>query len=508
MTIQKITAGANENDPLASTGAQVATAVNGLIDSTLTPASSFGALPNGAEAAAALSAHTKSISFDAGEYLVTNWSFSNSNVVIQGSSNGETVLANATTGRVLTFSGSVSNVTFKNITFKSNFVSAAENLFGLVTANGASLLNIRFENCRFAAPSQNINAVKLIAEGAARASGVYFDRCQFKDIGRMAVEIQNHTADTVVRYDNIHVRNCLIQNTGLNGTFGMGVSLSGYGSGCSVKNTKFANTLTVGIEGVGVSNSEFHYNEFTEQSRASNPLSFSNTRPMTGNSFVGNFSSSTINGSLVINNNSNAVFCHNRFGVSGSFTLNNSSNNDFRDCVFNTAGNYSVFITGTSNNNSFIHCNLNNVASTANFAVVRFDGASTVRNVFESCNLTRGTGGAFADQINGAAGNFLLKSMDANGVRINVQIAITLPDADTDISTQLAGVMLPVVIRLNGTLTATRTITLPNYNDGICVHNNSGQSVLLKAITGSTTPALVTGTRGIFIFDGANAQLY
>ncbi|MCZ2844916.1 MAG: hypothetical protein O2U61_00205, partial [Candidatus Bathyarchaeota archaeon] len=157
--------------------------------------------------------------------------------------------------------GIVKNLTFKNLKF-SNYSQSLLPSFDLFHFEEVCLKNILFQFCQFTAPKINSNAIKFINQNDCLTENISFSYCQFFDLGRMGIEIQNHNYyDLQIRYKNIRVTESTFTNLG-NLSFGMGISLSGYGNEFVAENNTFKGYSYAGIEIVGCSNNLINGNNF------------------------------------------------------------------------------------------------------------------------------------------------------------------------------------------------------------------------------------------------------
>lgn len=281
------------------------------------------------------------------------------------------------------------NITFRNLTIKS--VGETSSLYGVITINENSH-NLVFDNCRV--ESSCSNGVKILAEGGYVTKVVFRD-CLFTNIFRMGIEAQNHT-DTEYRYQDIVIMNCMFNNIGTSGSNGMGISLSGRGSNCIVRDNTFIECATIGIEGVGVCYSIFDNNLFVIESNKYKPFSFSNDRVMIKNKVTNN----TINDST--NHNTESIFRNMQQCRFENNDFSQASLRDVSDCVFmnnlyKSIGNYALYMEGNTSNNRFLYEVFDNSSSVNNYATIRIYTDNCVDNLFHHCRIKKGIGGATYD---------------------------------------------------------------------------------------------------------------
>ena len=425
-----------------------------------------------------------------------------------GAGQGETVITSPTK-EVLLFTGDAKEVTFKELSLVSTAVDANNSVYGIVRSLDHALKNIRFDSVTFNVPDANTNAVKIIVQTENTAEKIYFNRCNFENIGRMAIEFQNHVdiEDKTERYKNVEVTWCTFKNIGLSGDNGMGVSLSGYGTKCVVDHNTFDNCLQVAIEPVGVQDSSFSHNTFQNMTRECDPISASGARIMEGNKYVGNVCRDIANGRVNLYSQKNATVKDNLFKVNFMF-FRDITGSTIADNVVENTGVYSLYMEGYSTGNTIENTTLDNTQAVSNFSLIRFATEGTTGNVIRGVRISPDyKGGQTADQILGAAGNYVHDVKFLSGARHNSHYRTkSMPDADYDVSAIQEGVVIPAVLRLNGTLTDTRTVTMPEYTDGIMMYNTTTHD--LEVVSGSTlSKTLAVGESKTFFFDGTSSLL-
>ena len=99
----------------------------------------------------------------------------------------------------------VQDLAVYNLKF-SNYSKSSLNSFDLFYFEEVCLKNILFKFCQFTSPQINSNAIKFINQNNCSTENISFLNCQFFELGRMGIEIQNHnSSDTQIRYRNIKV---------------------------------------------------------------------------------------------------------------------------------------------------------------------------------------------------------------------------------------------------------------------------------------------------------------
>ena len=221
-----------------------------------------------------------------------NWSLSNARLVGEGV--GRTILRQIdharSDGSAMTIA-SCENVRIVDMTLHG------ANAFATLYSNGANTKNICFERVAFTSDAQSAldsswfsstNGVRWVAEGSARARGIAFIDCEFRACGRMGIEFQNHTIDTIVRYRDITIVRPVFSDIGgpnqSAGFFaGMGISLSGYGENITITQPSFDNVREICIELVGASRVKITDIRVRADTLGSGLIQATNNRPMHGN---------------------------------------------------------------------------------------------------------------------------------------------------------------------------------------------------------------------------------
>jgi hypothetical protein len=124
----------------------------------------------------------------------------------------------------------------------------------------------------------------VAADGIAGLAGLAIKDCWFEP-GRMGVEIQNHgDGARVYRYRNIVVEGTTVTKTAP--VNGMGISLSGWGDTCRIRNNRFVDCTGPGVEIVGADDATIEGNQFVGS--LGTPIAISNTRVVKGCRIVDN----------------------------------------------------------------------------------------------------------------------------------------------------------------------------------------------------------------------------
>ncbi|UJH91737.1 hypothetical protein LZ575_03375 [Antarcticibacterium sp. 1MA-6-2] len=187
---------------------------------------------------------------------------------------------------LLHFRGTTNNISFDNISFESTSNQTnADYGPGIVYFDG-SVENISIANCNFTCPGVASNALKFAAYQSSRSKNITIYKCNFYDIGRMAIETVNHHPDDILRITDIKVTECNFERLGLQSPFGMAVSLSGTGQNAIISNNVIFDANDIGIENVAWNNVLVENNTFSSERNVYDPISMN--RRAGGSKFMTN----------------------------------------------------------------------------------------------------------------------------------------------------------------------------------------------------------------------------
>ncbi|MRI00071.1 hypothetical protein GH721_05920 [Kriegella sp. EG-1] len=174
-------------------------------------------------------------------------------------------------------SGGITNLYMENITFSSSYKGTTNenNNPALFFVGATPVKNITFKEVSWTAPGGAINGFKSANESNYKTESVYFINNKWYDISRMAIELINHVDHSVSRYNDIKVEGGSVNNVGLGGTNGIGISFSGRGDYNSIKNVTFNNIPITAIENVGSWNTIYEGNIF--KTNVEKPILITNT---------------------------------------------------------------------------------------------------------------------------------------------------------------------------------------------------------------------------------------
>ncbi|MBM1107687.1 hypothetical protein JQC67_16135 [Aurantibacter crassamenti] len=174
-------------------------------------------------------------------------------------------------------SGGISNLYIENLTFSSSYSGTTNenNNPALFFVGATPIKNITFKDVSWTAPSGCITGFKSANETIYKSESIHFINNKWFDISQMAIEFINHVEPTVSRYNDIKVLGGSINNIGLHGTNGIGISFSGRGENNAVKNVIFNNIPVTAIENIGSWNTTYSGNVF--QTNVERPILITNT---------------------------------------------------------------------------------------------------------------------------------------------------------------------------------------------------------------------------------------
>lgn len=190
-----------------------------------------------------------------------------------------------------------------------------------------NLRNIKFSRIRIGVQDKKVsknNCISIVvdrspvaADGMAGVVGMLIKDCWFEP-GRMGVEIQNHgDGDRIYRYRDIIIEGTTIDKTPpLNG---MGVSLSGWGDQCQVRNSRFIDCAGPNVEIVGADNTTIENNSFV--GNVGTPIAISNTRVVKGCRILGNTVTGAPGVGLFVEAADGVVIARNDLSTSGAFVI-------------------------------------------------------------------------------------------------------------------------------------------------------------------------------------------
>ena len=290
------------------------------------------------------------------------------------------------------------NITFENIIFSLN--DSTVKYAALVFQQNA--YNINIVNCEFETKKSNGISIWCTLESGI-IEDVNIKNCSFKT-GRMGIECVNHINDDIRRYKNINIINNIYENFGLDSN-AMGISLSGYGENCSVKDNLFIHTnpKAIGIELIGCCDSTFDNNSFkgkfvyfsASNDRIMNNLTIINNKMTEQSSDVGSYFKNVIN----------SVLSNNTFGFTRIVSCKSLKmlNNNF----YSANGTALIF---DNSENCYSSGNLySTYYATSNTVTLSFYGKNCINNISNNDEFIRSAkkGGVYYNETVGATGNIV-----------------------------------------------------------------------------------------------------
>lgn len=463
-----------------------------------------------------------SIQIPYGKYLVnTVLILTNVNGIIFNAEEGTEIFTNINY-QIIEFRN-CSNLTFNNIKFSTYRPTGSTNTFGILYCNNADLKYIYFNSCRFTAPTASVNAVKFINEGAFITDTIDFYKCIFEQVGRMGIEMQNHNyTPPTVRYKNISARECQFINTGVSG-YGMGISVSGMGSGLTCENNVFDNYKYAGIEIVGCSNNIIANNKFTNPKTLSSAMNMSGQDRMYNTFIKGNIVEDADTDVSRFYNAENIVFENNVFNTQRYIAFRDSANVRWEGGFATTNNIYVIYIeslNSISKNYKFFNATLNKITGTSSlFSIIRTAGIDTIDVKLYNCILTKDSTGGYLSAINSAevptvynctqsASDTEVKILQSNSTALTTG-TLSNTTLEIDLSRNLFQNFTDITDAYVTPLVFTIVNSTPGYKASIYFRNNSTTARRISInnasafIIGNTMlPAGARGVLNIYCYGG------
>lgn len=297
-----------------------------------------------------------------------------------------------------------SGMGLKGIQFQTTKVDSSENFYGLVYTANSTINGLTIDACSFAAPSANVNGFKCVAEEVGVVvENVNIYNCVFRSIGRMGAEVQNHNGSVVAaRYKDITIDKCVFDDIGRSGANGMGVSLSGLGSGCAVMRSRFNNCVHVGIELIGPQDTRCSLNYFS--GTIGRIFQTANETTMHGITISENKTIGRVTGAaMFLASLSDAIVTGNKIKSTDALEIK-SPGTKFTNNEIDTTSVYAV-IVDNSPDCSVTDNTLRNTAGTGNWACLRLYGVGTTRTLVCLNRIHAAPGGSPIDEVSGSTGN-------------------------------------------------------------------------------------------------------
>jgi len=302
------------------------------------------------------------------------------------------------------FRGTTKNISFSNVGFNSTSKHTYTDYGpGIVYFDG-SVEDILFENCNFSSPEVASNGLKFAAYPTSRSKNITIYRCNFYNIGRMAIETVNHNNDDVPRITDVKVTECNFERLGLKSPYGMAVSLSGSGANAVISNNKIFDANDIGIENVAWSNVVIENNTFTSEKHVYDPISMNKraggSQFMTGVVIIGNSGKVFGAGSHLIelNDIDGLIYKKNSF-YADALHLNKVKNSSFTENFHSSDGGIGLYVENQSSNNIFTDNTL--MSTRDNATTIVFYPGATANTLQRNEVVKKGAGGSLYSDMDG-----------------------------------------------------------------------------------------------------------
>lgn len=392
--------------------------------------------------------------------------------------------------------GEVTNLSIKGIKFENTYSNNTEDGYhSTVVSRNKNIKNLGFYGCSFTAPNCNGNGLSLYVNGLTTdnftCDGLDIIDCEFVDIGRQACTLMNRSesANKKQLFKRVRFNGNRGIRLGLKGSYGMLLSLDGYGSDFEVDFNYVQDALGVGLEITKWSDGSMKYNQFAQGSLNTRFCPFG----VEGNDIdvIGNKCITPVRDQSYLVNATGIKFRDNSLelsvdALSPRVMLIRSSTGIRGGC--NTYNNATPVAgaTGITFDSASGACFGNKLESetivmgtATSVDCVRFIDADTTNNTVTG-SFTKSYGG-YASNTNSANKNIV--AGDSNGVINGIGYKLyALPDSDVVATLEMYSADY---LQLTGTLTAPRTITFPRVVNSWVIKNGTGQSLTMTTGSGS-----------------------
>lgn len=339
----------------------------------------------------------------AGNYSLPNTLNLNdiSNLKVRGA-DGAVITGDLVT--LIQFSGTAKYISFNNIQFNSTSSYTSEDGGAGIVYFDGSAEDILFENCHFTCPKVVSNGLKFVSEGANRSKNITIAKCHFKDIGRMAIETQNHDNDGVIRLTDVSVTECDFDGLGLQSPYGMAISLSGSGKNAEISKNTIVDAKDRGIETVGWRHITIADNNFSSPNTACNPIAIQ--KDINGADYMDEILVSGNKGTVYgdsphlieISNCDGLTYTYNSFHTD-ALHIGDVQNSAFTYNVHYSDGGIGLYVDNNSSYNTFEDNNFVTTADNANTVV--FYPGSTGNKLINNTLRKEGQGGSIYNDMDG-----------------------------------------------------------------------------------------------------------
>lgn len=302
------------------------------------------------------------------------------------------------------FRGTSNNISFNNIVFNStSTITYTDYGPGIVYFDG-SVEDILIEECEFTSPQVASNGLKFAAYPSSRSKNITIYKCNFYNIGRMAIETVNHNSDDIARITDIKVTECNFERLGLQSPYGMAVSLSGSGENANISNNTIFDANDIGIENVAWNNVVIENNTFSSEHHVYDPISMNRraggSQFMTGVLIIGN--SGKVNGAgshlMEINHCDGLIYNKNSF-FADALHLNEVRNSSFTENFHSSDGGIGLYVENQSSNNTFTDNTL--ITTRDNASTIVFYPGATSNTLQRNEVIKEGAGGETYSDLDG-----------------------------------------------------------------------------------------------------------
>ena len=306
------------------------------------------------------------------------------------------------------FQGTAKNIKFNNIKF-SAYEGPGTGAYGAGLVDFSnSAEDIYFENCTFTNPEVSTNGIKFVSEGTARSKNINIQNCTFVNIGRMAIELQNHTHDGILRFDGVTIKNNEFKSLGLQSQYGMAISLSGAGKNAILSNNTIIDAKDRGIEILGYGELTIADNTFSAPNTAYNLITLE--KDGVGEEYTKNVlitgNSGTVQGDephlIEIRQTDGLVYTNNSF-YADALHVSDVKNSSFKDSFHSSDGGIGLYVDDGSINNTFTGSTF--ITTADNSSTVTFYSGSTGNTLSNNTLRNEGQGGTIFNDIDGGNTN-------------------------------------------------------------------------------------------------------
>ena len=394
-------------------------------------------------------------------------------------------------------------VSINDISFVNYSQSATESYNGLLTFDRVPFRSVQFTNSFFSAPLRPINGIKIIADDSSEnlVRDSQFIRCTFINIGRMGLEIQDHSVDTsITRISNILVKDSTFESNGKLAT-GIDLSFSGGMANVRTEDNSFIDTTSMCVEYVGAHRTPVvSGNTFSKVGDASKLWVFSNPNGstyVTNATFKDNVSLDYCGSGTISRNLQNWTSANNNLrSKNGMFDFGSCGGGLSVNDRFDSHGVYALYVEGKSTGNVWHRATLS--TDPGGYSVIRFLGSDVHGNKVTDSSVDLQDGGVI-DELNGAWGNSVertrINTSEYQSVKqftvSNTPLNLSGPDTDAEL------------IVLNGTPSAPQTVILPRSIRQWSIKNNTAQTLTVSIGIGSTNVVAPSQTKRI-LSDGSS----